>query len=47
MVTGETLIMTEMHATFYAAIVLVWYLDRMARNSRRRCFVGTSLTPAA
>jgi len=31
--------MPEYFATFYAAIVLVWYLDRVARNSRPRCFV--------
>jgi hypothetical protein len=32
--------MPELHATFYAAIVLVWYLERVARNSspKRRAF---------
>jgi hypothetical protein len=41
MVAREMLIMPELHATFCAAVVLVWYLDRMARNSRfkkRRAF---------
>ena len=40
------LYMPAYFATFYAAIVLIWHLDRMARNSRPRCFVGTNLTPA-
>lgn len=32
-------------ATYYAAIVLIWYLDRFARKARRRCFkVARSLT---
>lgn len=44
---GRTLIMPELHATFYAAIVLVWYLDRVARNSRpkRRAFYCISPIP--
>jgi len=40
--------MPELHATFYAAIVLVWYLERMARNSRtkkRRAYYCISPIP--
>jgi len=39
--------MPELHATFYAAIVLVWYLERVARNSRpkRRAFYCISPIP--
>jgi hypothetical protein len=48
MVARERFTMPELHATFYAAIVLVWYLERMARNSRtkkRRAYYCISPIP--